>query len=345
MNKAVVALSVAMALGGMNANAGTIYKNENGDNLKVYGGAEVGGTLLGDKDKRVKTDGKAQFDQTYVDDSFATIGLKGQTGDIYAKFEMDAERQNWNSDNNIRFVVDKMYVGYKLGNNSFEFGRTDTAYDHVDGFGDVTNELGVGISEAGDQDNTIKYRGKFGAVRVGISHSMTGWDGTMENGEPKEYSYETDSLYGEVTNGYIGYYGDTFTVIAGAENGKETEIYSLHAKAKFGDWTIAGLAFDETKNFNGDKSSEVQEKGYNLGFKYAMTEKLNLLANVNYSDPDNYDEASQWVVAGAEYKYAKNIKLAAEIASGDVYRATKKVNGNRTTDSGVIGYVKAFYWF
>jgi len=272
-----------------------------------------------------------------------TLGAKGTTGDFYAKFELDAERQDWTKDNNIRLVVDKAYVGYKLASKqSIEFGRTDTAYDHYDAFGDVTNELGAGISEAGDQDNTLKYQGQFGNIKVGISHSLEGWDGKVDNNnKPQKYSYETDSLYGQVTNGYIGYFGDDFTILAGAESGDETEIYSLHSQVKLGDLTISGLVWDQTKNFNKDKNSEKNIVGANIGAKYKLTEKLSLLGSVNYEDLDNVkaskeDYKSEWVVVGGEYKYAKNVKLAAEVSIGDVLK-----NG----ESGALGYVKAYYWF
>jgi len=339
MKKTIIAVALTSLITGA-AQAATVYKADNGDNVKVYGGAEVGGTFVSDTDK-------TPFgpDTTFVDDSFATIGLKGQTGDFYAKFELDGERQDWTKDNNMRIIIDKAYVGYNVTKgHSIEFGRTDTAYDHVDAFGDVTNELGLGISEAGDQDSTIKYRGKFGNVKVGISHSVEGWDGdTDDAGHPVKYSYETDSLFGQVTNGYIGYYGETFTVIAGAEEGDETSIYSLHGEVELGKITLAGLVFDETKNF--DKGSDTNEVGVNLGGKYAMTEKLNLLANVNYSDSDAFADEAYFGVVGAEYRYASNVKLAAEVAFGDVLKGAKDANKKKTTESGALAYLMAYYWF
>lgn len=343
MKKAIIAVALTSIITGA-AQAATVYEGDNGDNVKVYGGAEVGGTFVSDTDKS-PFENKKVNKSTYVDDSFATIGLKGQTGDFYAKFELDAERQDWTTENNMRIVIDKAYVGYNIAKgHSVEFGRTDTAYDHVDAFGDVTNELGLGISEAGDQDSTLKYRGTFNNIKVGISHSLEGWDGTTDEfGHPEKYSYETDSLYGQVTNGYIGYYGETFTVIAGAEEGDETSIYSLHGEVELGKITIAGLVFDETKNF--DKGADTTEKGVNLGGKYAMTEKLNLLANVNYSDSDAFSEEAYFGVVGAEYRYARNVKLAAEVAFGDVLKGSRDANGKKTTESGALGYLMAYYWF
>lgn len=199
----------------------------------------------------------------------------------------------------------------------------------------MTNELGVGISEAGDQDNTIRYTGDFGKIKLSVSHSMEGWDGTVDqHGIPNIYSYETDSLYGQVTNGYIGYYGDSFTVIAGAEHGDETEIYSLHSQLKMGKFTLGGLVFDETKNFNQDATTEAHEVGANIGGKYAITDKMNVLATFNYSDIDTYHNTAYYGVFGTEYMYAKNIKLAAEVAVGDVLKT--KVDGKNAWDTGAL---------
>ncbi|MDF2186664.1 porin [Grimontia hollisae] len=329
MNKTLLAVVLSSLVAGT-AQAATIYKNDNGDNIKVYGGAEVGGTFVSDTDKT-----PFGTDTTYVDQSFATIGLKGQTGNFYGKFEVDAEREDWTADNNLRLAIDKIMVGFKFADHhALEFGRTDTAYDKVDSFGDMSNELGAGISEAGDQDNTIRYIGNYGSIKLSVSHSLEGWDGETVDGEPVKYSYKTDSLYGAVTNGYIGYYGDDFTVILGGEKGKETEIYSAHAEMEFDNFTLGGLVFDQTKNFNGGKDKNTI--GANIGGKYALNSKTNLIATFNYEDTKGDADANIYGVFGADYMYAKNVKLAAEIAAGDVLDKG---------ESGALMFVKAFYWF
>ncbi len=330
MNKKVLAVVLSSLVAGT-AQAATIYKNDNGDNIKLYGGAEVGGTFVSDTDKT-----PFGTDTTYVDQSFATIGLKGQTGGFYGKFEVDAERQDWTRDNNLRLVIDKLMVGFNFNeHHALEFGRTDTAYDKVDSFGDLSNELSTGISEAGDQDNTIRYIGDFGKIKLSVSHSLEGWDGeTNDLNQPVKYSYVTDSLYGAVTNGYIGYYGETFTVILAGETGDETKIYSAHAEAKFGDFTLGGLVFDQTKNFNG--GTDTNTFAANIGGKYALNEKTNLIATFNYEDIEGAEDQNIFGVFGADYMYAKNIKLAAEVAAGDVMD-----NG----ESGALFFAKAFYWF
>lgn len=324
MNKAVVALAVATALTGFNVSAGTVYKNENGDFLKVYGGAEVGGAIVADKDK-----GAFKSNQTYVDDSFATIGLKGQTGNMYAKFELDAERTNWTKENNFQLVMDKVYVGYNLApKHSIEFGRTDTAYDHYDAFGDFSNELAAEISEAGDQDNTLKYRGQYESFKFGISYSTEGWDGeTDADGKPVSYTYITDSRFGAVTNGYLGYFGESITVIGAAETVEDRgDIYSIHARAKFGKISLGGFASSSDREKENSDSMT-----YVLSGKYAFTDKLNGYLVGSMVDHDVEDNDEKWAVFGGEYRYAKNVKLIAEASVG--------------RDIGTIGYLKAYYWF
>lgn len=90
MKKTAICIALSALFIGTSAQAVTVYKNDNGDNIKVYGGAEVGGTFVSDSEKSPFARKK-----TFVDDSFLTLGLKGKKGDFYAKFELDAERQDW----------------------------------------------------------------------------------------------------------------------------------------------------------------------------------------------------------------------------------------------------------
>ncbi|WP_299017628.1 porin [uncultured Photobacterium sp.] len=322
MKKTILAVALASLFVG-SASAATVYKNDSGDNLKVYGGMEIGGTFVADKDK-----GAFKSNKTYVDDSFLTIGAKGQTGDIFAKFELDAERTDWTVDNNFRLVIDKAYIGYNIApKHSIEVGRTDTAYDHYDAFGDFSNELAAEVSEAGDQDNTIKYRGQFGSVKVGVSHSLEGWDAETDGKGKVTKGYITDSREGKVTNGYVGYFAEQFTVIAAAETVDDRgELYSLHAEASFDKFGIGGFVSSSDKEKDQDDSMT-----YVLSAKYGITEQLTLLAVGNVVDHDQDKKDDEWVVVGGEYKYAKNVKLAAEIAAGG--------------EKGTLGYVKAYYWF
>lgn len=327
MKQSLLALTIASIFAAGAANAATVMKADNGDFLKIYGGAEIGGTIVSDKDETPFGPKK-----TFVNDSFLTIGAKGQTKDIYFKFEIDAEHQDWKEDNSMRLVIDKAYVGYKLSKTqSIEFGRTDTAYDHYDAFGDYTNELAAGVSEAGDQDETLKYQAQYGDIKVGISHSLEGWDVETAGGR----DYVTDSREGKVTNGYVGYFTKGFTVLAAAETVDDRgEIYSVHGEVKLDKLALGGFVSQSDRR-GADKDSTT----YVASAKYALTDKLSLLAAGNVVNADKDSADAEWVVLGAEYKYAKNIKLAAEIAQGEVL---KDANG---TADGTLGYVKAYYWF
>ena len=324
MKKVILAVAIASVCGA--ASAATVTKNEDGDFLKVYGGMEVGGSFVADKDNSPfkSTDG-------YIDDSFLTLGAKGQTGDFFAKFELDAERQNWTKDNHFRLVIDKAFVGYKLPNKmgSIEVGRTDTAYDHYDAFGDFTNELAFSVSEAGDQDNTVKYRGQFGSFKVGISHSLEGFDGVMkEDGTPDKYSYITDSRHGAVTNGYLGYFGDSFTVIGGAESVADYgRILSVHGEYKINALAFGGFVSQSTPEAKGNDSTTVV-----ASVSYKLTKKLKAYAVASKLTHDKASKEDQNIVFGAEYKPAKNIKLVAEASFGH-------------EEDSSLGYAKAYYWF
>ena len=340
MKYSTLALTLASILSVGAASAATIHKNDNGDNLKIYGGMEIGGTIVSDTDKspfgsvKRAADGTASYDgvndKRFVNDSFLTLGIKGQTGNIYAKFELDAEHQDWTETNSMRVVIDKAYVGYQLPmkGHCIEFGRTDTAYDHYDAFGDFANELSAEVSEAGDQDETLKYRGEFGQVKFGLSHSLEGFDEEHKG----KGDYITDSREGAVTNGYVGYFDKSFTIIAAAETVDERgDILSVHTEVNLGDLGLGGfVSYSDRDADNKDSYT------YVASVKYSLTDKLAFLATGNMIDAENDDKDVEWIVVGGEYKYAKNVKLAAEVSIGDVLK-----NG----ESGALGYVKAYYWF
>lgn len=332
MNKTILAVALTTLLSGT-AHAATVYQNDNGDNIKVYGGAEVGGWIAND------TPDGVNHGTNYVDDSFATIGIKGQTGDFFGKFELDAERTPWTEDNNFQLVMDKVYVGYNLAKgHSIELGRTDTAYDHYDSLGDFSVNEAAGVSEAGDQDNTIKYRGQFNNIRVGISYSMEGndyeedirptfdKDGNVTGFEDKG-SYKTDSRFGEVYNGYVGYFSEQFTIIAGAETVEDRgEIYSLHGETKIGKIGLGGLFSVSDREGKGkDTNTFVASSSYDI------TEQLQAVATFSHIDAENSKNDDSWGTIGMNYQYAKNVKLSAEIATG--------------TDAGTYGYAKTYFWF
>ncbi len=310
MKQVILAVAIASVCGA--ASAATVSKSENGDYLKVYGGMEVGGTFVADTDKSPLT-----RKETYVDDSFMTLGAKGQTGNYFAKFELDAQRQTWTEKDGFELVIDKAFIGYKMPDKmgSIEVGRTDTAYDHYDAFGDYTNNNSVEVGEAGDQDNTIKYRGQFGNIKIGVSHSLKGVD-------------LTDRREGAVTNGYLGYFGDNFTVIGGAEKVDDRgNIMSIHGEYKMDKIAFGGFV---------SKSDREKKDADSISFvgsaSYKLTETVKAYAAYSKVNADLKKNEDQNFTIGAEYKPARNIKLVAEAAFGQ-------------EDTSTIGYAKAFYWF
>ena len=72
LKKTAICVALSTLFMGANAQAATIYEKENGDSLKVYGEVGVGGHIGADYEY-------GEFyteEQSYIDDSFATIGAK-----------------------------------------------------------------------------------------------------------------------------------------------------------------------------------------------------------------------------------------------------------------------------
>jgi len=200
--KTALCIALSSLFVGINAQAATIYEESNGDNLKVYGEVGVGGHIGADNEYgEFYTD-----DKSYIDDSFATLGIKGQYDVVYYRLELDFERENWSgADGDMVVAIDKMFIGYRFAkDHAIEFGLTDTALDDYDKFGDFTFDTTVETGEAGDQASTIKYEGSIANFRAGASFS---YEGESSSG---------DKL-GDVYNGYVGYFGDVVNVVVGAE--------------------------------------------------------------------------------------------------------------------------------
>ncbi len=104
------------------------------------------------------------------------------------------------------------------------------------------------------------------------------------------------------------------------------ELYSIHTEVNLSDFSVGGfISYSDKEADNKDTLS------YVASVKYPLTDKLSLLATGNVIDAENSAKDDEWLVAGGEYKYAKNVKLAAEVAAG----------GN----VGTLAYAKVFYWF
>lgn len=219
--KTALCIALSALFVGINTQAATIYEQDNGDNLNLYGEIGVGGHIGANEEYGEFYDD----DKNYIDDSFATMGIKGTYQDVYYRLELDYERENWKyGSGDMVLSIDKMFVGYRItDNHAIEFGLTDTAFDDYDNYGDLTFDTTVETGEASDQANTIKYEGNLANFKMGGSYS---------------YQAESDSGFklGDIVNGYIGYFGNTISAVAGLERRAGSE-----GDSKYGEQQLFGL--------------------------------------------------------------------------------------------------------
>ena len=314
------------------ATSATIFEGEQGETLDFIGKFETGG-YFGRKYNDVG--GEWTYGSGYVDDSFMSFSMTGKTGQVYTRLEFDVERQNWTADNEFQYVIDKAYAGWDFGNgHKIEVGRTDTAYDRYDSFGDfsVYGDSGTAdVEEAGDQDSTIKYEGEFKGIRMGISHSEEGWD---EN--------ETDSREDRVVNGYIGYFTDSYTVLFGAEEvDNRGTIYSVHGEAHIGDFALGGFYSasdrEEREAYNTlDSELQLISAKYNLTSKWMVALTYSVL-DVEFETIETTESGfrvwvdDEWTEISTEYTYRPNVTFKMQLANGG--------------ESGSYGYGKVEYLF
>ena len=91
LKKTAICIALSTLFMGSNAQAVTVFENKNGDTVKVYGEVGVGGHIGANNEYgEFYTD-----DKTYIDDSFATIGIKGNYDKTYYRLELDFERENY----------------------------------------------------------------------------------------------------------------------------------------------------------------------------------------------------------------------------------------------------------
>jgi outer membrane pore protein F len=318
LKKTALALAVSTLFVGAAAQAATIYENDNGDTLKLYGEVGVGGHFgpnyeYGEFNKSPIEDNKKGYgdeEKNYIDDSFATLGVKGNYQEVYYRLELDYERENWvGGSGDMVLGIDKMFVGYKLTkDHAIEFGLTDTAFDDYDKHGDLTFDTTVETGEAGDQANTIKYEGKISNIKLGTS-----------------YSYQAESssgaALGDVVNGYVGYFGNIVSAVVGVEQRAGSE-----GESKYGEQQLVGFGMRVnvtdaiTLGFNGyiedeDKAEEstpidvtdplnkiklyndyqtFRNKGALVSASYKFTQKWELTGSYNY------EEYEAWAIKNAE---------------------------------------------
>jgi len=336
--KSILCMSIATVLTHSVAQAATIYEKENGDYLKVYGEVGVGGHFGADYEYgEFYTD-----EQSYIDDSFATLGLKGETEGIYYRLELDYQRENWEyGSGDMELDVDKLFLGYKFyKQHAIEVGLTDTALDDYDKYGDFTFDTTVETGEAGDQDNTIKYEGVADAFRMGISYTYQG-------------ESSSGSEQGDIVNGYVGYFSHVVDVVVGAETRRGSDGLSKYGEQNlftFGlrayvleDLAIGVNGFIENEDISQNNTTDadgdtvyndyhtLKNKGGLVSARFNATDKIELTSSINYEEYEAWDSSSAygdgvdyswgkeriWGTFGINFKPSRPIILAIELNVGE----------------------------
>ena len=352
LKRNAVALAISSLFMASAANAVTIYETYNGDYVKLYGEVGVGGHIGANYEY-----GEFYADQTFIDDSFATMGVKGRQDKMQYRLELDYERENWKyGSGDMVLAIDKVFIGYDLYSATnqehyIEVGLTDTAFDDYDKWGDFTFDTTVETGEAGDQDMTVKYEGKyFGVIKVGASYT-------------NRAESSSGSELGEIVNGYIGYFGDRFSVVAGAEarggsDGKSkygeqrllgagarlavTETFHLGVNAFFEEEDIAQsrtlVSVDPVtgeKTYVNNDFQTLENKGYLASAKYQFTDNWEFTASYNYeeyeqwaidnrneqaasgNDKHSWGDERVWGTLGVNYRPTRSSVIALEWNTGE----------------------------
>ncbi|WP_260261795.1 porin [Vibrio intestinalis] len=349
LKKSSVAIAISSLFLAANASAVTIYENDSGDFVKLYGEVGVGGHIGAEYEY-----GEFYKDQEFIDDSFATMGVKGKQSKMHYRLELDYERENWAyGSGDLVLAIDKMFIGYDVYQTQnmkhyLEFGLTDTAFDDYDKWGDFTFDTTVETGEAGDQDSTVKYEGLFYQVfKVGASFT---------------YGAESSSgsALGDVSNGYIGYFGDRFSVVFGIEGRVGSDGESKYGKqelygggARFAitdDWHLGVNFYQEeeylgsctntlTDSFSGESKcvgvyndyQKEENSGFLTSVKYIINPQWEMTGSYNYekfekwelagqernAEPTDWDNERKWGTVGISYKPTRSSVIALEMNMGE----------------------------
>ncbi|MDO6774340.1 porin [Shewanella sp. 3_MG-2023] len=340
LKKTTVAIALASLFCVNAATAVSLKEGDNGDYIRLFGEVGVGGHF--------GTNSDYNHDEFYdakgfVDDSFATLGVKGQNKNYIYRLELDYQRRNWlGGDGEFELAIDKMYVGYVFNDiHWIELGLTDTAFDEYDHFGDFTFNKSVETGEAGDQENTLKYEAKFEHLIYGVSYS---YDGKHKSG----------AAQGDIVNAYVGWMSDFVSIVAGIEARGGSEGIS-----KYGEQQLAGLGirvkvipqfslgfngFIEDEDLSTRKSGDVhlgyetfRNYGATLSAKYDFNESWEFIASANHEQyegwdvespnydytelPAEYGKDRQWASLGFNYRPARDIVLSVEGRVGEAPEA------------------------
>ncbi len=322
-----------------------IYEDQYGHNIDLYG--EIGNGAHFDADNQYQ---EFNSNESFIDDSFAALGIKGTYDTFYYKLEMDYGRENWQGGSgDMVLSIDKSYFGIKMtDNHALEFGLTDTAFDDYDSYGDFTFDTTVETGDAGDQDSTIKYEGQLGYLKFGSSFSYKGQS-------------NSGSELGNITNGYFGFFSDVFSMVLGAESRVGSEGVS-----KYGKQQLAGagiqlhitdslafgvngyleeefLAVDEQTNneetiigeekvYVYNQYQKLERKGWLVSSKFKFNEKWEVTASHNFEEHEEWDEFTPgfgnetkytwgkeriWQTLGINFKPYPFVVMAAEASAGE----------------------------
>ena len=321
-----------------------IYEDQYGHKIDLYGEIGNGGHFNADNKY-----GEFNSDEEFIDDSFASLGIKGTYDKIYYKLEMDYLRENWQGGSgDMVLEIDKGYFGYLFtSNHALEMGLTDTAFDDYDSYGDFTFDTTVETGEASDQGSTIKYEGQWGYLKFGSSFSFKG-------------KSESGSELGNVSNGYLGLFTDALSIVAGLETLQGSEGVSKQGKKKLaglglrlnlGDSFSIGLnGFYEEEYLarsrtpistasNNDEFTyiynqyeKLENKGWLASSKVTFNEKWELVMSHNYEEYGQWDESNTqfgdvtkytwgkervWQTLGINFKPYPSVIIAAEGSVGE----------------------------
>ncbi|NOH96551.1 porin [Vibrio sp. 99-70-13A1] len=348
-SKNAIALALSSLFVAASANAVTIYEADNGDFVKLYGEVGVGGHIGANYEY-----GEFYADQNYVDDSFATMGVKGKNDKMHYRLELDYERENWAyGTGDMVLAIDKVFIGYDLYKSDVyshyvEVGLTDTAFDDYDKWGDFTFDTTVETGEAGDQDMTVKYEGKyFSGIEVGVSYT-------------NRAESSSGSELGDIVNGYVGYFGDRLSAVVGLEGRAGSD-----GASKYGEQQLLGfgarlavtddihlgvnayieeedIAQDRTlvstdpitgeKTYINSNYQTLENKGYLASAKYKFSKTWEFTASYNFeeyeqwsidnassdvSDHKSWGDDRTWGTIGVNYKPTTSSIIALEMNTGD----------------------------
>lgn len=347
LKRNAVAIAISSLFLAASANAVTIYQNDEGDFTKLYGEVGVGGHIGARYEY-----GEFYKDQNFIDDSFATMGVKGKQGKMHYRLELDYERENWKyGSGDMVLSIDKVFIGYDVWQTAnmshyLEAGLTDTAFDDYDKWGDFTFDTTVETGEAGDQDMTVKYEGRFfDVVKVGASYSYGG-------------ESSSGSALGDVANSYVGYFGDRFSVVVGIEGRRGSD-----SESKYGEQRLigAGARFAVTEDIHLGVNMFREEEhigtcaleqpneygqpectlyndyqpqdneGYLASAKYILNPQWELTASYNYekyeqweidnaeqgAEESDWGDERQWATLGVNYKPTSSSVIAFEVNGGE----------------------------